>query len=36
VFYNTEAETRLVVHGDNFKFSGPRKELMRIKRNMKE
>ena len=36
VFHNKEAETRLVVHGDDFTFSGPRKELERIRRKMKE
>ena len=36
VFYNEKAETRLVVHGDDFTFSGPRKELMRMRKKMKE
>ena len=36
VFHNKEAETRLVVHGDDFTFSGPRKELERIRKKMKE
>ena len=36
VFYNKAAETRLVVHGDDFTFSGPRKELERSRRKMRE
>ncbi len=32
VFYCKKTEMRLVVHGDDFVFLGPQKELMRIKR----
>ena len=35
VFHNKEAETRLMVHGDDFTFSGSRKELERIRRKTK-
>ena len=35
MFHNKEAEMRLAVHGDDFTFSGPRKELERIRRKMR-
>ena len=36
VFFNTKTTVRLVVHGDDFTYSGTKKELEKIKEKMRE
>ena len=36
VFYNKVTEVRVVVHGDDFTFSGTKAELDRMRRKMEE
>ena len=35
-FFNTKTAVRLVVHGDDFTYSGTKKELEKIKEKMRE